>query len=349
MASRKATILDVARLAGVSRTTVSRVLNEPDRVPPATVQQVRRAVEQLNYSPSPAARTLRNGRTGTLALLVGDISQPFHGGLARAISREAESRGMSVMLYDLGHSEDRLRQAVGRLPQQGVDGVILATADPLEDPETLMALNALEDHRIPLITTLPRPEIRSSIALNVDHAAEGMLATRRLLEAGSSDITLLVNSDYSPLAAALIAGASVELSGQGAKPTVVKSSYDFDEALEVAGHWLDGRDLDATHGVVAATVPMALGLIRAAETRRLAIPNDLMVIACEEVSLAGMAYPPITTVAVDADTNGAEILLLLTEAFSGVSSRAPIITPVLRERGTVREPVKVLAAPSAVA
>lgn len=335
MAERKATILDVARLADVSRTTVSRVLNEPERVPPATVERVRRAAEQLMYSPSPAARTLRNGRTGTIALLVGDISQPFHGGLARTVAREADERGMSVMLYDLGHSEARLRQAVERLPHQGVDGVILATADPLRESETVSALNALQTHKIPLITTLSRPELRDSVALNIDHVATGALAARILLNSGVEQVTLLINSRVSPLAASLIEGAGKEMDSRGRKLSVLESSYDFAATLDAAGRWLDAQSAQSRVGVIAATVPMALGVIRAAEQRGLDVPSDIGIVSCEEVGLAGMAHPPITTVAVDAETNGTEIMALLAEAFAHVKSRAPRIAPTVIDRGSV--------------
>jgi len=102
-----ARITDVARQAGVSPATVSRVLNRPDLVTPEKRDRVLAAVKSLDYSPNALASGLRAGAVRTVALLVGDISQPFQGAFAKAISRHGEALGYRVLLCDLDQSEER--------------------------------------------------------------------------------------------------------------------------------------------------------------------------------------------------------------------------------------------------
>ncbi len=92
-----ATMIDVAAKAGVSRATVSRVFTAPDSVAAPTRERVLKAVSRLGYIPNGAARSLRSGRSNTIALLVGGISQPFHGQLAKAVANTAEEHGYSVL------------------------------------------------------------------------------------------------------------------------------------------------------------------------------------------------------------------------------------------------------------
>ncbi|GLU91136.1 LacI family DNA-binding transcriptional regulator [Agromyces sp. NBRC 114283] len=315
----QATILDVARLAGVSRTTVSRVLNEPERVTPDTLAKVRAAADRLNFVPSAAARSLRNGRTGTIALLVGDVSQPFHGGLAKTISHEADDLGYSVMLYDLAHSETRLRRVLEKLPKQGVDAVVLATADALVEPETLQALDVLHEHGIPVLTTVDRDDARHALSLGFDYREPARAATSAMAGSGHGPVALLVGTGIGPLGRQLVAGYLDALS-PGAPELVVETPYDFDGAQAAAAALLDRASVG---GILAATVPMAIGAIRAAEARGLRVPDDLVVLSGEEVPLAAQVRPAITTLSAAAERNGHAIMRLLADALAGRDAPRP--------------------------
>lgn len=326
-----ATILDVARLAGVSRTTVSRVLNEPDRVTPDTLARVREAAERLNFVPSAAARSLRNGRTGTIALLVGDVSQPFHGGLAKTIAREADDLGYGVMLYDLAHSETRLRRVLERLPKQGVDAVVLATADALVEPETLRALEALDGHGIIVVSSVARDDAPNARTLDFDYRRPAFEAASALLAGGMAPVALLVGERPGPLGRQLIEGYEAALASSRAETSVViESPYDYEGARRAALALLEARQ--PIGGVVAATVPIAIGAIRAAEELGLRVPDDVAVIACEEVPLAEQVRPSVSTFSVDAEQNGHAIIQLLAAAFANRQPEISGILPELRAR-----------------
>lgn len=291
------TILDVARHAGVSRTSVSRVLNEPDRVSPAILKRVHDAAEALHYVPNNIARGLRSGRTGLIALLVGDIAQPFHGSLAQSVARAAEIRGMGVVLYDLAHSTVRLDDVLRKLLRQGVDGIILATADDISTEPIKATISACLAQGLPIVTGVEQAGVDGVDTVHADHSEGARLAVKALRQAGSKSPALLVGDATSPLARQLIIGAG------GA--TVIVTEYSFEAAVE-AVLALDA-DIDA---LIIATLPMALGATSALAGQNRKIP----VVVCEEVPLAHQVTPSFTTSAVATEATGEEMVRLVAAA-----------------------------------
>ena len=308
-----ATILDVAKLAGVSRTTVSRVLNEPDSVSESLLARVREAAALLNYVPSNAARSLRSGRTGTIALLVGDISQPFHGRLAKAVAQAARARGMSLVLGDLDHSEEVLNEFLSRLPKQGVDGIIIATADNVTSARTRSGIADAISQGVAVVLTMREPSMPNVPALQVDYTEIGRQATARLLADGSS-VALMVGQRDANLGRQLVDGYLAAVTDAGgdlvaAASLIVEGGYTFEQSERVVCDLLDHEH--PVNGIVVATIPMALGVIHAIEDRGLSVPQDIAVIVCEDVPLAAYTRPGVTTVGVDTDQHGESIVRLL--------------------------------------
>lgn len=331
-----ANILDVARAAGVSRTTVSRAMNEPGSLSSETLERVRSAAAALNYVPRTAARSLRSGRTNTVALLVGDISQPFHGGLAKAVTHAAEDRNMSVLLCDLDHSEDRLVGFLERLPLQGTDGIIIATADDLTAPAVRNAMSRASDGGTPVVITTAEPVLENVTSLAVDYARIAYDATANLLADGRRNIILVGGLQSTYIGRELMTGYTRALKESGARgeevtSRIFKSLYSYEGALELVFEYLAGGEpLD---GIVVATVPMGLGVIRAVEDAGLSIPGDVAVIACEDIPLANQTRPALSTVGVDAQLSGYELVEVLYGAITGTETR-PSALPI---RATVRD------------
>ncbi|HEY5222041.1 MAG TPA: LacI family DNA-binding transcriptional regulator [Microbacteriaceae bacterium] len=288
------TILDVARRAGVSRTTVSRVLNEPDRVSPAILKRVKEATDALHYAPNSIARGLRSGRTGMIALLVGDIAQPFHGSLAQAVAGAAERRGMGVVLYDLAHSTSRLEDVLRKLLRQGVDGIILATADDISTDPVKATISELVAQGLPIVTGVEQAGVEGVATVLTDHSHSARIAIEALRQAGSTSPALLVADVNSPLARQLIIGA------RGA--TVIVAGYTFEAAADAV--LALNTDVDA---LIVATIPMALGAMSALATQNRKMP----VVVCEEVPLAHQVTPSFTTSAVATQATGEEMVRLV--------------------------------------
>lgn len=313
--SESATILDVARRAGVSRTTVSRVLNEPDRVSPDTLKRVQDAAEALNYAPNSFARGLRSGRTGVIALLVGDISQPFHGSLAQAVAAAAEERGLGVMLYDLGHSTARLESVLRKLPRQGVDGLIIATAD---DISTAAVADAVADARaqgLAVVTGVEQFGVEGIAFVRTEHAEAPRLALEKLAAAGAQRPALLLGDKHGPIGRQLVLGAG--------EATVIEAGYSFSRAAD-AVHAL-GPEHDA---LVVTTIPMALGAMSALA----AIGRQLPIIVCEEVPLAAHVTPAFSTAAVPPEETGREMVRLMAALLDGTQVEPRVLRPVYTGR-----------------
>jgi DNA-binding LacI/PurR family transcriptional regulator len=122
-------ILAVARRAGVSTATVSRVLNAPAKVRPATAARVRDAIAELNYVPNVSARSLRSGRSNLMGLLISDVRNPFFPDLIEHFESLAGQHGIDVTFINTGYSEERFSNGVRRLLERGVDGIAILTSE----------------------------------------------------------------------------------------------------------------------------------------------------------------------------------------------------------------------------
>lgn len=309
-----ATILDVAAAAGVSRTTVSRVLNDPHAVKPETVERVREAVASLNFVPSSSARSMRTGRSNTIALLVGDASQPFQSALSKAVARSAEERGLSVLLCDLDHNEERLLTFLKKLPRQGVDGVVIATGDEIHGERVVEALNFVRQAGTPVVLS-GRPLPGEAVGVIIDFRAIAEEATRRLVELGSCRPALVLGDESSYVGRLWSAGYTAALGETRVEATVVRSRFSETSSMEQLLSLF--RAASRVDGVVAGTVPLALSAVRAAKCAGLRVPDDIRIIACEEVKLADQLVPSITTVAVTPEATGDALVRSLTALIDG--------------------------------
>lgn len=130
-------ITDVARLAGVSVTTVSMVLRGKGRISPATAERVQQAIKELDYVPNSAAANLRSQQSNLVGLILRDITDPFYTEVTAGVSEVLEQQGYLLFLTQCGHSPERLQQSIQSLSRQGVAGIIFnpvrgAAAKPLE-------------------------------------------------------------------------------------------------------------------------------------------------------------------------------------------------------------------------
>ncbi len=327
--SGSATILDVAELAGVSRTTVSRVLNEPERVPDATVQRVLTAMEELEYRPNDRARSLRTGKSKLIALLVGDVSQPFHAALSKAVSQEAEARGLSVVLCDLDHNPDRLVDLLERLAQQGVDGVIIATDDDLSAPAFAEAIDRTVARGLPVVLSGRTPDAHRG-GVGIDFAEIAGAAAALVLEVGRRAPVLLVGSERGFLGRQYVAGYTSALAGAGIDGVILEGQYSREHSLELVSDLLrSGRRPDA---IITASIGMALGAVQALERAGLAYPAEVSVVACEESPLADALVPTVTTVGVPPESNGAALVETLSALIDGAAAPAISLNPQVTRR-----------------
>ena len=322
---RVATIFDVARLAGVSHQTVSRVLNDLPNVRPATRQRVEKAIAALNYRPSPAARALVTRRSRTIGLITtggpdyGPSRTVLHFNEAARSSRYAVS--MASMLKS---DPDSLRSAVELLLRQNVEAIVLIAAhtgalDTVRDIELGVPLIAVESGR--------RGGFHS-VAIDQYHGARAAVA--HLADLGHTRIRHLAGPTDSMDALERVRGWRDELAARGLEalePLVgdwsPASGYRFGTTLAEPGAQLDFT------AVFVGNDQMALGLVHALAGNGFSVPDDVSVIGFDDIPESAFFAPPLTTMRQDFDSLGRDILFTLLAVLADEDS--PSVPPMVPE------------------
>ena len=328
---KRVTITDVARLAGVSAMTVSRVINGRGDVRRETRQRVMRAIAQLEYSPSQAARSLTTHRSHTLGLLVPDITNPFFPAIVRGAEDVAWNEGYAVSLTNTVEDQERERSALEHFVRHRVDGLIVCSA---RLPDAVLGTLLGRHPACVLVNREPPPGATAS-CVEVDDALGTRLAFNHLVAAGRRTIGLLAGPLRSASSHRRRAGFR-----DGLEAAVMERSLDLVEDGEPgedggrsAMHKLLARrpDLDA---VVCYNDVVALGaLLALAESGRV-VPADVAVVGCDDIRLAGLTVPPLTTLRTDTYALGRQAAELLFERIRGGAPRRIVLKPELVVRAS---------------
>lgn len=327
-----ATIQDVAREAGVSPATVSRVLNHPDIVVAEKRDRVQAAIDRLGFEPSAPARYLRMGASRAIALLVGDISQPFHGRLAKAVEATAEQLGMAVMLADLDHREDRLIAFLRSARKRGVAGIIVATADDLTAPSLRATITDVTSSGIPVVTTTQDVRVDGVPAVTFAYSRVGAEAVDHLVAQGRTRLALMGGGKASWYSREIEQGVRRAVRRHKVSLSVVNGGFRHEPARSAMAR-LAGRGR-TPDGVICANTPMALGALRALHDLGVHVPDDASLVVCEEVPDSAHLVPSLTTVGADLDLLGRHAVELLVGRINGVESTGETVLP---HRLVVRE------------
>lgn len=286
----RVTIGDVARAAGVSIPTVSKVINNRDGVAAATMVRVQEVVERLGYETSLVARSLRSSRTGVIGILVPEF-EPFSTELLRGVSTAATGTGYELLAYAglvTGASQPGWeRRSLSRLSGTLIDGAIVVT------PTT-----ALSSSSIPVVAIDPHTGPEGHATVDTDNAGGARSAVEHLVALGHTRIAHI--HGRADLASAQLreSGYRQALSDAGipVDETLVRGGdYQEDQATTVATELLSIADRPTA--VFAANDSSAFGVLHAAALLGLRVPEDLSVIGFDDVPQASTTTPPLTTVA----------------------------------------------------
>jgi DNA-binding LacI/PurR family transcriptional regulator len=315
---------DVAQRAGVSQSTVSLVLSgkAAGRVGAATVALVEQAAADLGYRPNVAARALRTGRARSLGLVVPDVTNPFFGLLLRGAQRAAGDHGYTVALVDANRSADARRYEIRALQDAAVDGYLTFDLDPRTiDPgwnEPTVSIEGWDGD-------VPR------VRLDVEGGIEA--AARHLLDLGHTRIGHL-RSKHDGQATFIARSRTLERV-VGDELVAVSAEHELEDARR-AGRALLGQDVTA---VVCDDDILAGGLYLAARDAGRRIPDDLSVIGFDDLEIARVVDPPMTTVAAHGEQLGAAAVERLLAEMDGEGGREEVIVPVeLVVRGSTGAP-----------
>ncbi|PZE27986.1 MULTISPECIES: LacI family DNA-binding transcriptional regulator [unclassified Curtobacterium] len=327
--SRAPSIRDVARVAGVSHQTVSRVLNNSDAIREATRDKVVAAMEQLQYRPNRAARALVTSRSRTIGVLT---SQRSHYGptlTLQAIEDAAVRRGYFVTTANIAAPDDAsIRQGLGHLLDQDVEGIVVIA------PQTrVFDVIAESGMQTPYVT------LRSSIgedptALWVDQMTGARLATAHLLDLGHQYVRHIAGPRDWIEADARMQGFLREMSDRDmpVQPPIL-GDWTADFGYHAGRELLRWRDCTA---IFCSNDAMALGVMHAARSYGLDVPGDLSVVGYDDIPEAQHFWPPLTTVSVDFAELGRRCVDLLLPVEGDL--RPVDIVPRLVVRGSTGSP-----------
>ena len=325
-------MLDVARAAGVSHQTVSRVLNGHPSVRTETRARVEAAIEELGYRRNSAARALVTRRSSTIGLLTVTSSRSGPVSTLVAVERASRAAGLWVSLASLSdYDASAVRAALDHFLDQGVDGIIVIA--PVEEAVHAAAAVAAA---VPTVVVAPRlaPGARAA-AVSVDQRRGARLAVAHLAELGHTRIAHLAGPAGWLDAAEREAGWRAELAGRDLAPAGLMTG-DWTAASGYAA----AADLEpTTTAVFASNDQMAIGLVRGLVERGLRVPQDVSVAGFDDIEVAGYALPPLTTVHQDFGELGRAALRTLLALIAGDAAEpATRVEPVLRVRASTASP-----------
>ncbi|MCM4075949.1 LacI family DNA-binding transcriptional regulator [Paractinoplanes hotanensis] len=326
-------MMDVARLAGVSHQTVSRVLNEHPNVSEPTRLKVRAAIAELGYRPDRAARALVTGTSKVLGVVAQNSSLYGPASMLTAFEEAAQSTGFAVNVGSVRNlDEQSIAEAVERHLDQRVAGLVVIAPVASAAP----ALAKLPGD-VPLVTIDGDPEHASSL-VTVDQFAGAKAATEHLLSLGHRTVWHISGPADWFDAAGRVRGweAALREAGREVPPLL---TGDWSAASGYRNGQLLARLPEAT-AVFAANDHIALGLLRALNEHGRRVPADVSVVGFDDVPEAAFYTPPLTTIRPDFDAVAtASLELLLAQIESGATEGARrIIAPTLVQRDSVAPP-----------
>ncbi|EAR51810.1 transcriptional regulator, LacI family protein [Oceanicola granulosus HTCC2516] len=348
-----ATIYDVAKAAGVSPKTVSRVLNDDAPVNESTRQAVNEAIAALDYLPSQAARMMRSSRSRLIGLITGAISQEIgpavQSGLpemniVQAIQREMSAQGKILMISDTGGRADAAPVLARTFAQHRVEGLIYVADHHREIEMDLTSGNC------PVVLVNCYDAAATPCVLPDDEAGEAALVAR-LIEAGHRRIGFLPPDRTQPAARLRLDGYRTALAAAGLAydPDLVAHVHDpdADRARALLTEALDALlSLDAPPSVICCTNDeMAMRLYGLLRSRGLRVPDDISVAGYDDhKTISEMLYPQLTTVVLPYSEMGRQAARLMLELIEGkpLASPGPTLVdgPVVwRSSVTATEPV----------
>lgn len=289
---RPPTLEDVARLAGVSHQTVSRVVNDYPHIRPEVRERVRRAIEQLGYRRNIVARNLARRRSDVIGVVVAELTQVGPAAALEGVERAARAAGYGVAVVVLSEpGAAGMSAALTSLSERAVDGIVVVAPEDVEARAVRLAWRGT-----PIVTVTPSPDTDGSVAVDTRRGAR--MAVRHLAELGHRRIRHLAGPTGYYVAYQRRAGWEDELAAHGlpAHPPVVAEAWSPRAGYEAGRRMIEE---DAFTAVFASNDQLAQGLLLALHEAGRPVPSAVSVVGYDDDPSAAFTIPPLTTVRQD--------------------------------------------------
>lgn len=302
-------IREVAKLAGVSPSTVSRVMNGTANVNDEKRQKVERVIKETGFKPNEAARTLYKKSAHVIGIIVPNIENPFFNAMARAIEQEAYKNGYRLMLCNSSNNLEKEKNSIELLGRMNADGIILLT-----NQEGLS--QDIRQCRIPVIA-IDR-QVKNSdevVCIESDHYKGGRIAMEHLIQCGCRHIVNMQAPKELSSARQRYQGYLDVCREQGIEPCSVQCKYAFEDGMKQTELLLE--KYPETDGILAANDMVAISAYKVLHKKGLRVPQDVQVIGFDNINLSSLMTPEITTVAQPIQEMGAAAVRILLDYLDG--------------------------------
>jgi len=309
-------IYDVAKVAGVSSATVSRVINGSPKVKPETVLRVQQVMNDMGFTPNVFARSLQSNSMKVLAVLTVDISDIYFSAAVQSIERYARSRGYDIQV---GFARDDKKDQMGRLQalvEKRVDGIILAGSAFARDDNPYVQKAA---RKTPIAILNGKVEGDHIYSVLSDDATGIELAVDHLVSLGRRSLVYLHDSQ-NPAALSKMHGYARAVEKHGIQLRTIGSVPGVAGAYEACARGLDPSW--HTDGIVCAEDPLAIGAIKYLTAQFLRVPEDVTVTGYDNLAFATCSTPELTSVDACAEQMSETVARVLIEALEGGSPAA---------------------------
>ena len=321
------------RLAGVSTSTVSHVINKDRFVSEAITAKVEAAIKELNYAPSALARSLKLNQTHTIGMLITASTNPFYSELVRGVERSCFERGYSLVLCNTEGDEQRMNRNLETLMQKRVDGLLLLCTETHQPSREIM-------QRYPTVPTVMMdwaPFDGDSDLIQDNSLLGGDLATQYLIDKGHTRIACITGPlDKTP----------ARLRLEGYRAAMKRAGLNIPDGYEVTGDFEFNGGFDAMRqllshplrpqAVFTGNDAMAVGVYQALYQAELQVPQDIAVIGYDDIELASFMTPPLTAIHQPKDELGELAIDVLIHRITQptLQQQRLQLTPILMERGS---------------
>lgn len=334
-ATHRPTVHDVARLARVAPSTVSRTLNGArGAAAGAVAQRIYEVAAEIGYRPNEAAAALRRRQSLTIGVIVPHLTDTVMATIYEEVAAACVPRGWHALVAAAGDEPDDTRTAADLLIRRGVGGLIISTTrvgDHL--PQDLSADGT------PVVCVLRTPQVSHTPAAVGDDVLGGYLATRHLLDLGHRRIAIIAGPQYATTARGRTDGWRRALSEAGIAPSkrlIFESSFRLEAGVEAATAILGLRPRPTA--IFAVNDPIAVGALSTLSRHNLRVSQDMSVVGYNDIPLAARMPVPLTTVRVPFREIATAATDLLYEAQDGLPARQVVLAPTLLPRASSGPP-----------
>lgn len=308
-----ATIKDVAKMAGVSTTTVSHVINKTRFVAKETEEAVRLAIKTLRYSPSAVARSLKVNTTKSIGMIVTTSEAPYFAEIIHAVEEHCYRQGYSLFLCNTQNNPEKIKNHLEMLAKKRVDGLLVMCSEYTQSSLDLLS----SFHDLPMVVMDWGPDSTDTDVIEDNSFTGGYLATKHLIDCGHKKIGLIAGELSKTTAKTRYNGFVKAMEEAGLainEDWIMEGFFEPEDGYECMNKILIQKELPTA--VFCCNDVMALGAISAITEKGLRVPDDISIIGYDNIHSSRFYAPPLTTIHQSKSRLGAQAIHLLFERIS---------------------------------